>query len=104
MSQNGGSPAKSPAQSLVNRTVLTVAGQAGCLTLVIIFVALVVGLWLDAQFDARPLFTILLMIATAPITFVAILWLVRRAAPRIKSHSEEKSELNQEEVNRGRKP
>jgi uncharacterized membrane protein len=91
-----------PASSVINLTVITVAGQAGCLTLVIIFLALIAGLWLDARLDTRPLFTILLMVGSAPITFIAILWVVKRAIPRIKSEAELSSKPNQEEVNRGK--
>jgi hypothetical protein len=102
MSQTGKEPGKKPAQYILNTTVAVVAGQAGCLTLVIIFLALFAGLWIDQLFDSRPLFTILLMVGSAPVTFIVILWVVRRAAARIDSKSQNISNSSQEEVHRGR--
>jgi F0F1-type ATP synthase assembly protein I len=102
MSQTGKEPEKKPAQYVLNTTVAVIAGQAGCLTLVIIFLALLAGLWIDQIFDTRPLFTILFMVGSAPVTFIAILWVVRRAAPRINSKSYNKTNSSQEEVDRGR--
>lgn len=62
-----------------NLTLAAVAGQVGCLTIIIIFAALFGGLWLDNNFDTRPLFTIALMIISVPITLVIMFWIVRRA-------------------------
>jgi F0F1-type ATP synthase assembly protein I len=61
-----------------------VAGQVGCLTVVIVVVAAFGGLWLDSQFGTRPLFTIGLLLAAVPVTLIAMFWLVRQTTSRIK--------------------
>lgn len=67
-----------------NLTLAAVAGQVGCLTIVIIFAALFGGIWLDNYFDTRPLFTVGLMIVSVPITLVMMFWIVRRATSRMQ--------------------
>jgi len=44
----------------LSMVVGAVLGQVGCLTVAVIFAALVAGLWLDNHFGSRPIFTILL--------------------------------------------
>lgn len=60
-----------------------VLGQVGCLTVAVIFAALVAGLWLDKTFQTRPVFTILLFVASVPVTVVMMFVIVRRATARI---------------------
>lgn len=88
-------PEKDSAQSAFNLTLAVVAGQAGCLTLVIVLVALFGGLWLDSRLQTRPLFTVGLMVASVPITLVTMFWVVRIATSRIMK-SKQKTDLNQE--------
>lgn len=45
-----------------------VLGLGGFLTLGIVILALVGGLWLDNTLGTRPLFTLLLMVVSAPIS------------------------------------
>jgi F0F1-type ATP synthase assembly protein I len=71
-------------QYAFNLTLTAVAGQVGCLTLVIIFVALFAGLWLDRYFETKPLFTILFMISSMPITLFIMVKVVQGATNRIK--------------------
>ncbi|HEB64594.1 MAG TPA: AtpZ/AtpI family protein [Chloroflexi bacterium] len=74
-----------------NLALAAVSGQVGCLTLVIIFVALLGGLWLDSLFQTKPLFTIILLIASVPVDVIAMLWVVRKATGKIKSVPKDKS-------------
>lgn len=67
--------------------LLGVIGQVGCLTLVIILVALVAGLWLDNQFQTRPLFAIVLILASVPVTIFLMFRVVLSFAPRIQEFS-----------------
>ncbi|GAB4577868.1 MAG: hypothetical protein Fur0022_06000 [Anaerolineales bacterium] len=78
---------KDQVQYALNMTLAAVAGQVGCLTLVIIFLSLFGGLWLDNQFETRPLFTILLLIGSIPVTIVTMFWVVRKATSHIKPAS-----------------
>lgn len=68
----------------MNLTLAAVAGQVGCLTIVIIFAALLGGLWLDNQFGTRPLFIVGLLLVSVPVTLVTMFWVVRQATSRIK--------------------
>jgi ABC-type transport system involved in cytochrome c biogenesis permease subunit len=71
-------------QYLTNLTMAAVAGQVGCLTLVIIFGALIGGLWLDKTYSTKPLFTMLFMIASMPITLYVMIRVVKGATGRIR--------------------
>lgn len=75
-----------------NLVLAAVSGQVGCLTLVIILIALFGGLLLDRQFDTKPLFTVILMVGSVPVTLVMMFFIVRKATSRIKPVSNE--ELN----------
>ncbi len=77
MSQTGDQPDKQGAVRSLNLTLAVVTGQVGCLTLVIIFVALFLGRWLDNQFNTSPLITIGLMVASVPVTLVVMFWVVK---------------------------
>ncbi len=59
-----------------NLALAVVAGQAGCSTLVVVFVALFAGLYLDAHLGTRPLFTIGLLVASVPVSLYAMVRLV----------------------------
>lgn len=72
-------------QSVFNATVISVAAQVGCLTLVIIFASLILGLLLDQVFDTRPLFTILFLIGSMPLTWIGVFWSVNRAKKRLSN-------------------
>jgi F0F1-type ATP synthase assembly protein I len=71
-------------QYAMNLTLASIAGQVGCLTLVIIFVALFAGLWLDRYLETKPLFTIVLLIGSVPVTLFLMFRVVRAATSRIK--------------------
>ena len=71
-------------QYAMNLTLASIAGQVGCLTLVVIFVALFAGLWLDRYLDTKPLFTIVLLIGSVPVTLFLMFRVVRAATSRIK--------------------
>ena len=83
-------------QYAYNLTMAAVAGQVGCLTLVIIFGALIAGLWLDRSFETKPLFTILFMVASMPITLYVMIRVVQGATNRIKPAADEKNHENLE--------
>lgn len=87
-------------QYAMNLTLASIAGQVGCLTLVIIFVALFAGLWLDGRMDSKPMFTIILLIGSAPVTLFLMFRVVKTATKRIKPI--ENKEIPEEEHNSGR--
>jgi len=81
---------KSLSQSIVTRYLVFVAIQVGCFTFVIVFVALLVGLWLDRFFQSNGLLVILIILASVPLTWFIVWRLVKQAKKHIKgsSHSE----------------
>ncbi len=82
-------------QYAYNLTLAAVAGQVGCLTLVIVIASLFVGLWLDVHFGTKPLFTIIVMIASVPVTLGLMFWVVRNATSRIQSVPKPSTETNE---------
>ncbi len=93
---------KNRLQYALNLTVIGIFGQVGCLTLVIIILALFGGLWLDGLFDTKPLFTVILMVGSVPVTLFLMFWTVTWATRRIKPINKSKATetSSQEETNR----
>jgi hypothetical protein len=85
MTQAADPPEKRRSQQALRMALLGVIGQTGCLTLVIVLVALGAGLWLDSQFHTRPLFTLILVLGSIPVTLFLMVRLVLSAAPRIQA-------------------
>ncbi len=71
-------------QYAINLGMAGIAGQVGCVTLIIVFVALFAGLWLDRLLDSKPVFTILLLLGSAPFSLFLTFWLATRAVKNIK--------------------
>jgi F0F1-type ATP synthase assembly protein I len=89
---------QSRTQSAFNLTLVAVAGQVGCLTLLIVLAALFGGLWLDNRFDTKPMFTIGLMIVSVPVTLVTMFLVVRAATSRLQSSSDQNPANSKEDV------
>ena len=81
-----------------NTILATVVGQVGCLTPVILLGALFAGLWLDRQFDTKPLFTILFIVGSAPVSVFVLYRIVRMATAKLKTENQDKN--TEEEANR----
>lgn len=71
-------------QQALGLAVAGLLGQVGCLTVAIVAVALLGGLWLDSQFDTRPIFTILLIAGSVPVTIYLMVRLVLGGMARIQ--------------------
>jgi F0F1-type ATP synthase assembly protein I len=76
---------KGQRKSVFTPVLLRVALQVGFLTLIIIFASLLLGLWLDRIFDSRPLFTILLLVFSMPVSWVAVFKFVNRAKKQLET-------------------
>jgi hypothetical protein len=93
---NAGSPSR-----VKNITYAVLAAQGGCFTLVIIFVALFIGLWLDAQAGQRGPFTIGLLLLSIPLSLFVMVRLALRSIARIAPPTAPKSTTpNKQEVGR----
>ena len=71
-------------QYALNLTLAGFAGQVGFLTLVIIIAALIGGLWLDRTLGTKPLFTILILLASVPVTIFVMFQVAMGFVKRIK--------------------
>ena len=81
-----------------NTILATVVGQVGCFTPIILLGALFAGLWLDRQFDTKPLFTILFIVGSAPVSVFVLYRIVRTATAKLKTDNQ--VENSEEEANR----
>jgi len=77
-------PEKTRSNDRFNTILATVVGQVGCLTPIIILGALFAGLWLDRQFETKPLFTILFIVGSAPVSVYVLYRIVRTATAKLK--------------------
>jgi F0F1-type ATP synthase assembly protein I len=82
-------------RTAVTMTVVWVAG----LTLVIIFAALLAGMWLDKVLDSKPLLTIVFILFSIPVTLVLTFRVVTSATSRLKT--DKNQGLIEEEPHRG---
>jgi len=60
-------------------------GQVGCLTAALIVVALLAGLWLDQQFATKPVFTLILLMGSVPVTIYLMIRIVLRGMARLQT-------------------
>ena len=80
MTPTGNPPKKESVNYLaISAKAMTLGGEVGCLTLVIVLLAVFGGLWLDNLFKTKPLFTLLLVLGSAPLSLVLTFWRARRA-------------------------
>jgi len=90
---------KNQRQYAINMTLASVAGQVGCLTLAIVFVALFAGLGLDKLLNTKPVFTLILLIGSVPLTLILMFRIVKAATDRIRPSA--KPDSAEEETHRG---
>ena len=85
-------------QHAYNLTLASVTGLVGCLTLVIVIAALIFGLWLDGLLDTKPIFTLIFIIGSVPVTLVVMFMVVNSATKRMKTDPPNKKADNIVEV------
>lgn len=74
----------------------SVLAQIGALTLGVIVVALVAGLLLDKALSTRPLFTILLIVASFPVSYYIIYRIALNAVAKIQPAADRPSRVKEE--------
>ncbi len=104
MSQTGDQSDKQTALRSLNLTLAAVTGQVGCLTVIIILIAFFAGRWLDSRFESDALFTVILMVASVPLTLVVMFWVVRSVTSRFAKPSEQNPKEDEEGADSGRTP
>jgi F0F1-type ATP synthase assembly protein I len=95
MSQSNGK-GQDEFRAAVTMTIVWVAG----LTLVIIFAALLAGLWLDKILNSKPIFTIILILVSIPVTLFLTLRVVKTTTARIQPAT--RKVVAEEELHRGK--
>jgi hypothetical protein len=76
-------PGEGGGQQALAIAVAGLLGQIGCVTLILIALALAGGLWLDSQLTTKPLFTILFVLGTVPITLYLMVRMVLGGMSRL---------------------
>lgn len=76
MNFNRGSEDHRP-NKVLNLALVGLLGQVGVITLVIVILAAFGGLWMDNHFMTRPLFTLIFLIASIPVSLIVMLKIVR---------------------------
>jgi hypothetical protein len=71
-------PEPSRPQRIKNLSIAGITGLAGCLIIVMVMIALLAGLWLDARAGVRGPFAIGLVVLSVPITLFVVLRIVLR--------------------------
>lgn len=86
---SSGNPEKTEQKGkILNLTVAVAAAQVGCVTLVVVLAAIFLGMWMDSQFQTRPIFTLVFVVGSIPVSVIAMLLIVRAAVKRMKIKNE----------------
>ena len=70
-------------QTVNNIALYSVGAQVGCATLLIVFLAVFIGIGLDKVLDTKPLFTIMFVLGSAPLSLFLTFWIAKRAVNNI---------------------
>jgi hypothetical protein len=81
-------------RGILNTLLIVMIGQVGCLTLIIIFASVLLGLWLDNTFGTKPVITMVLLFAGIPISVLVMLFVARRTLARLKERADKDSETS----------
>jgi hypothetical protein len=89
-------------QYFLNLTLVGLVGQVGCVTLVIILLALFLGLWLDSRFNSKPAVTLILLVGSIPVSVLTMLFIVRKGVNKIKPDLVKQQNPNKKEESLGK--
>lgn len=84
---SAGHPKKNQKQYIFNLTLTAVAGLVGLITLVIVLAAVLGGLWLDNHFGTKPLYTLILVVGSMPVTLILMFVIVRKITKKIEQNT-----------------
>lgn len=84
-------------QRVFNVVLAVLAAQVGCLTLVIILASVLGGLWLDSRLDTKPVMTLVLLVASIPVSVVTMLIVVRKTVSKMKTEASRQQNARKEE-------
>ena len=75
-------------RNIINTVLVVMIGQVGCLTLVILLLSVLGGLWLDNRFGTKPILTIVLLLLGIPVSVFLMIVVARRTLVKLKAKSE----------------
>jgi len=81
-------------RNVLKSLLIVLVGQVGCITLLVILLSVRAGLWLDAQFQSKPLYTLILLAAGIPLSVLLMLVVARRTLAKLtgKQESQQKDQ------------
>ena len=79
-------------QAPFNTFLIVLVGQMGCLTLVVIALSVLAGLWLDSSFHTKPIFTLVLLLAGVPVSVLLMIYVGRKSLDRFKLQNTAKAQ------------
>lgn len=91
-------------QASLSLTLVGLISQSGCVSLLIIAAALIAGLWLDGRFGSKPLFTLLLVLGSVPVTLYLMVRILTSGLARLQSGKGEPAPTSEMEDEFGEKP
>lgn len=89
-----GTPAENRPFAGVATTAAKIFALVGILTFVTVAFAIIAGLWLDDRLDTRPLFTVVFVLVSVPVSFIVILRVTMAQVKQMQSASS-KNQINQ---------
>ena len=75
-------------RNVINTLLIVLVGQMGCLTLVVILLTVLAGLWLDNTFHTKPIFTLVLLLAGIPLSVILMVYVGSKTLARLKANNE----------------
>ena len=79
MTQTSGPTDKNPQTGVPVVKMVSVGGEVGCLTVIIVLVAVFGGIWLDRLLGTKPVLMLILVLLSAPAALFLTFWLAMRA-------------------------
>jgi len=61
----------------------------GCLTLIVILITVLSGIWLDNTFHTKPIFTLVLLLAGIPLSVILMVYVGRKTLAKLKENNTE---------------
>jgi hypothetical protein len=103
MAQNGNPPGTAQNHLGFSQALIGVFGKVGCLTLFLVVIPIVIGLLIDLHFNTQPIITIVLVLASFPLTMFLIYRVVLHSTAGLGKQTESQ-DSEHEEVTRGGNP
>jgi F0F1-type ATP synthase assembly protein I len=85
-----------PSARQMDKRMVWMPLQAGCLTMIVAGLALLVGYLVDSRLGTFPRWTLIVLIGSAPFTFGGVFWMVRRSLNRLRGEPDLDENVDQD--------